>query len=306
MAKQKRKPGALYFTDVARAGRGAVILVGNYYALEDASEERIALLSLKNRTWGGMDLSGIAHAIRLSGRAGDPKRQYLILERNRGLYRVTPPKSVKFSTINEERDGFLMDMRKIGRNWYAVGGHHQVYREINGKWKTIDSGVYVPGESGEAKILLSIDGTAEDDIYATGFNGVIFHFDGNAWTNLDSPTNLGLQRVLCLGKKEVYICGHGNSLFRGNSTGWVPLTEPDESTTYWDMASFKGDTYVCTKTELYIIKDNQLELVNIPVDGPVSFYRMDSDSHELWTCGDECLLKFDGRNWEQFIFPDNE
>lgn len=305
MAK-KRKPGALYFTDVSRVDKDTVVLTGNYYALEETKEERTALLSLKKGVWGGIDLSGIVHAVRFISSPAKKKNGYLLLERNRGLYRVFPPKSVKFEMINEEREGFLMDLRKIAGKWYAVGGHHQIYREDNGRWNPIDSGVYVPGKEGESKIFLSIDGISETDIFTVGFNGVIFHYNGNSWSQVDSPTNLGLQRVLCISKEEVYICGYGNSLYRGNANGWLPLTENDNDTIYWDMAYFKGKVYVCTKKKLFIVKKDQLENVEIPIKGPLGFYRMDSDENELWACGNECLLKFDGKTWKQYIFPDNK
>jgi hypothetical protein len=301
---KNRKLGALYFTDVARVDKDTVILTGNYYALEDSEEERTALLSLKKGNWGGLDLSGIAHAVRFIGTSRQ-KKEYLVLERNRGLYRIVPPKSVKFEMINKNREGFLMDLRRIANNWYAVGGHHQIYREDNGRWIQIDDGVYVTSEEGEAKILLSVDGNSEKDIYTVGFNGVIFHYDGTSWRLLDSPTNMGFQRVLCINEEEIYICGYGNSLYRGNKNGWQALTEPDDSITYWDMAYFKGRVYVCTKKKLFEIQNDQLEEVEIPVKGPLGFYRMDSDENELWTCGNECLLKFDGETWTQYIFPDN-
>ena len=121
----KRKPGALYFTDVAIARDDEIILTGNYYDLEDSREERIALLSLIKGKWGGMDLSGTAHAVRV-GWYGSEKAYY-VLERNRGLYVARPTGTVQFVEIARNRQGFLMDLRKIGRCWYAVGGHHQVH-----------------------------------------------------------------------------------------------------------------------------------------------------------------------------------
>ncbi len=301
----KRKTNSLYFTDVALANRDVVVLTGIYYALEETEDQKTAFISLNKGAWGWLNLRGIAHAVRFRGKTEHLKRQCLVLERNRGLYRISPPKDVKFEMINEEREGFLMDLRQIAGKWYAVGGHHQIYREDNGRWNPIDAGVYVPGEKGEAKILLSIDGTSETDIYTVGFNGVILHYNGNSWRQLDSPTNLGLQRVLCISKEEVYICGYGNSLYRGNTNGWKALTEPDDKITYWDMAYFKRKLYVCTKKKLFELKNDQLEEVKIPAKGPLGFYRMDSDKDELWTCGNECLLKFDGKRWKQYIFPDN-
>jgi hypothetical protein len=303
---KKRKPGALYFTGISRVDKGGVVLTGNYYTLEESPEQRIALLSLKDGIWGSVDLAGIAHAVRHSSGATGSKKEYLVLERNRGLYRINPPGNVRFERIGAEREGFLTDLRKIGDKWYAVGGHHQAYQETRGGgWKAIDEQIYVDGEKGDASVLLSVHGLSESDIYSVGFNGVIFHYNGKVWNQLPSPTNAGLQRVLCVDKDEVYICGNANGLYRGTGSKWTELTESDESVTFWDMALFQGKVYLCTKTRLFVVQDDTLQEVAIPVRGPLGFYRMDADRNELWTCGNECVLQFDGRKWKQYVFPDN-
>lgn len=301
----KRKAGALYFTGIARVAKEAVILIGNYYALEDTADQRTTLLSLTKGTWGSMDLSGIAHAIRYSGASPNGKKEYLVLERSRRLYRISPPAQVHLQQIAEKRQGFLMDIRRIGSKWYSVGGHHQIYQGNGRAWEPIDEGIYIPGEKGDTKTLLSIHGLSESEIYSVGFDGVIFQYNGKKWRQLDSPTNVGLQRVLCVTEEEVYICGNAKGLYRGNARQWFPLTQPDEKTTFWDMAFFQGAVYVCTKKKLFVIRDQSLEEVKIPVKGPLGFYRMDADDDELWTCGNECLLQFDGKTWKQHIFPDN-
>jgi hypothetical protein len=305
MASKKRKRGALYFTAVAGLNSTAASFTAHYYALEDSDDLRTAWITLRDKKWGGIDVSGIAHALRLSGRPTSADREYLLLERNRGLYRVSPSGEVKFSRINEERDGFLMDLREIAGKWYAVGGNHQIYRLDGRSWKPIDDGVYVAGEEGEAKMLWSIDGTSNSNLYAVGSSGVIYHFDGKHWELRDSPTNCGFQRVLCVSNEEVYVCGYANSLYRGDADGWRPLSERDQSVIFWDMAYFKGKLYVCSKKKLYVLENDELAEVDIPVAGPLGFYRMDVRDETLWTCGNECVLQFDGKKWMQHVFPDN-
>ncbi|GAB6907589.1 conserved hypothetical protein [Desulfosarcina cetonica] len=304
--KKKRKLGALYFTGLDIVDDDIVVLTGHYYALENTDDERTAFLSFNKGVWGSLNVSGISHAIRFKPGSKTIKRECLLLERNRGLYRIATATDVKFERIAEKRDGFLMDLRQIAGHWYAVGGHHQVHVEQNGHWTPFDNGIYVPGEAGEAKILLGIDGLSQDDIYAVGLNGVIFHYDGVSWKLMDSPTNLGLQRVLCINKDEVYLCGNGNGLYRGSKNTWVPLTDPDKSVTFWDMESFQGEVYACTKEALFKIKNDQLSKVDIPLDGPLAFYRMASNKSQLWACGNECLLRYDGKRWKQYAFIDNQ
>src|SRR5262250_2506552 len=120
MAQKRRKPGSVYFTSVARTGEDAVILTGNYYALEESPETRTALISLRQGAWRTLNISGIAHCVRLASQPGASSRQYVVLERNRGLYWVAPPREVRFERVHQERRGFLMDLRNIGGSWYAV------------------------------------------------------------------------------------------------------------------------------------------------------------------------------------------
>ena len=300
--RKKRKPEALYFTGVAIIRPDHAAFTGQLFRLEDSNDRRTVVPTVRNGQWASYAvLSGILHAVRFTA---DPDWQLLLLARAHGLYRFSK-KGTTFEDIGKGDDGFLMDLRRIGARWYAVGGHHHVYREEPSGWRRFDDGIHVPGEAGEDKVLLSIDGVAEDDIYAVGFGGTILHHDGLAWTMLASPTNAGLQRVLCVSRDEVYICGNENGLYRGNRAGWQALAAPDDAVVYWDMAHFQGKLYVCTKHQLYVLAEGGLEEVSIPMEGPLGFYRLEASETELWSCGNECVLRFDGQAWTQYIWPDN-
>jgi hypothetical protein len=188
----------------------------------------------------------------------------------------------------------------------GLGGHHRIHRLDGKMWKSIDGGVYIASAKGEAKSLASIDGTSASDLYAVGSSGVIFHFDGKRWAAQKSPTEFGLQRVLSVSKDEVYLCGNTNGLYRGSRSSWKALTRYDKSVTFWDMAWFAGKLYVCSKAKLFVLEKDELVEVKIPVRGPLGFYRMDARDGELWTCGNECVLRFDGKKWKQYVFPDNK
>jgi hypothetical protein len=306
MTSGKRKPRGLYFTDVVRIDKGGVGLIGHFHAADEKDEQKTVFLIYRKGNWSEVEVNGICHALRFTGNPDDPARQYLLLERNRALYRFNPPTNTTFERIFPKRHGFLMDMRKIEDKWYVVGGHHQIYVEDTGVWKAIDDGVYLPGTKGEDQILLSVHGLRRNSIYTVGMDGIILHYDGKIWNQIDSPTNTGLQRVLCVSEDEVYLCGNANGVYRGNANAWSPLTEPEDDVTFWDIALFKDHLYFCTKKQLYVLRGDSLEEVQIPVKGPLGFYRMDADKDELWTCGNDCLLQYDGKTWTRHIFPGNE
>ena len=303
---QERKPGALYFTDITVVRTGVVALLGNYYAFENTAEQRTALLSLNNGAWGGLDVGGIGYALRCIPAQGDNPTNYLILERDRGFYSIKPPEDLEFEEIDDERSGFLMDLRQIDSHWYAAGGRYQVYRRDAAGWQRLDQDIFVDGEPGETKFFNSIDGTSANRIFAVGSSGVAMRFDGERWLDLDAPTNVGFQRVLCDPEGAVYACGYGGALYRIEDNRWEQLFEPDDSIVFWDMVQFQGRTYVCSSEQLFVINGGSIEPVTVDTGGETDLYRLAANDEQLWMCGGEYLGCYDGSEWEQFVFPDNE
>ena len=73
-------------------------------------------------------------------------------------------------------------------------------------------------EPGDVELYLAgIDGTSDSDIYVVGTDGHIFHWDGKAWRGVKSPTKAHLERVRCVDRGEVYICGYEGAFLRGNA-----------------------------------------------------------------------------------------
>ena len=94
---------------------------------------------------------------------------------------------------------------------------------------------------------------------------------------------------------------------KGKIDNWKLLIEPDESVTYWDMIQFKDEIYICSKKNLFKLSSEGLPVkIVIDVEDPLGFYRMDCNENQLWTVGNECILKYDGKKWEQFKFPLND
>lgn len=298
-----RREGAMYFATIAAAGPGRAVLTGHYYAKEKTDEQISAARLIENGTWTSLKAyTGIVHAVRHDPGA---KLEFLLLERALTLYRVSAKAEFEFEAIREDRDGFLMDLRKIGTHWYTVGGQHQVLRQEGKKWRPIDEAIFLDGDEGDSALLQSIDGTSETDIYAVGTNGAIFHFDGKDWTEFDPPTDNDFERVLCVAKDQVYLCGTENTLYRGTDDAWLPLTDPDEAT-FWDMARFQGKVYVCSGVKLYVIEGDELEEVEVPIEGQPHFYRLDASDTDLWCAGGECVLQFNGEKWTQHLYPENQ
>lgn len=109
--------------------------------------------------------------------------------------------------------GVIRDLRIIGANVYAAGMRRQVYRrERDHQWVHIDRGVVQEPLLTTIAGFNSIDGIGEKELYAAGFGGEIWTRQNDVWKQINSPTNLILNKVLVV-DKTVYICGQRGVLW---------------------------------------------------------------------------------------------
>ena len=101
-----RNPKPLYFTDVVRIDRGGVGLTGHYRENDETDDPRTIFIIYRKGNWGEVEVNGISHALRFTGDPNDPKRQYLLLERNRGLFRLIPQPTRNLSGFSPNAKDF--------------------------------------------------------------------------------------------------------------------------------------------------------------------------------------------------------
>ena len=57
-------------------------------------------------------------------------------------------------------------------------------------------------------------------IYAAGWEGEIWHYDGNRWSSICSPTNIILNDICCAGDGNVYAGGRVGMLIVCRRDHW--------------------------------------------------------------------------------------
>lgn len=200
--------------------------------------------------------------------------------------------------------GMMSQVCQIGRSLYACGAHGQVYRRLETGWVHIDDQILDPGMD-QPLTLNAIAGSAEDDIFVAGYHGRILHFDGRDWDELDSPTNLHLERICVVGRGEAYVCGNEGTLLWIHGAGITDLSIDTEEH-FWGMTSFDGHLYVATLSTMYVLEDGDLYELDTGLGEGVEFYRLDSRDGMLWSIAPKDLVRFDGETWERVPFLDNE
>jgi hypothetical protein len=298
----QRSELSMYFTYGALLGKDKIVLSGHLHIWEpdDPDAKKTRLVLLDNGKWKHLaDLPEIVASL-IAMEENNSMAFYALL-RNGVLHKwIGDEHSVE--VIDESASTFFFELRKIGAHLYACGMCQRVFRREPQGWVPIDKNIY---KGDRYKSLYSIDGYAEDDIYTVGSGGEIFHYNEQQWLQQESPTNGGLNLVRCI-NGETYICGSGGRFFRGDVEGWELLARDVDKDDLTDIVYFSGRFYIASGFRLMTYNEGALDPVKIPIKGEVGFGVLCSGYGQLWSIGDETILRFDGQEWTRFEFPYNK
>jgi hypothetical protein len=197
-----------------------------------------------------------------------------------------------------EKRGPLREVRTIGGYAYACGMDRQVYRRAAAQsWVCIDQDMRRAEAAMDVFGFESIHGFGESDIYAVGWHGEVWHFDGGRWRRIEAPTNLILTRVFCAEDGEVYICGQRGILLKGRGARWEVIEQQETQEDLWDLQWFNGKLYLSTTRMLYTLEGDRLERVETGDEIAGSCYHLDAADGILWSIGAKDILQFDGEEW---------
>lgn len=195
----------------------------------------------------------------------------------------------------------IRNVRRINNYVYAVGMQRQVYkRHDRTNWQWI--GPEVDISDGSVRGFESIDGFSDSDLYAVGWEGEIWHYNGHRWVQNCSPTNLILNAVVCIADGGlVYACGQCGTLLRGKNGNWEVVDHQASTLDFWDLAWCDGKLYISTMESLFCFNGEVMEIVDFGIDDLSSCYRLSSIDGSLWSIGDKGIMAFDGTAWRRIV-----
>lgn len=207
--------------------------------------------------------------------------------------------------------GHLREVRTIGLHAYAVGMSRMVYRcRGEADWVRIDHGVRADPAQEDQAGFNSIDGFGENELYAAGWNGELWQFDGKTWQQRALPTTLALHKVLCAPDGIVYLLGQNGSLLRGRHDAWEVIEHGVTADSFWGACWFRDQLYASTARGLFVLEGEPLqpslrplELGKFGKNRSDCFYRLSAVDECIWSAGEKMLIRStDGVNWTELPY----
>jgi len=190
----------------------------------------------------------------------------------------------------------LRGLGVVGGFPVACGMKRQVYRRVAvGSWVAMHAPA--PKKPRQAAGFEAIDGYSLEEMYAVGWEGEVWEWNGSKWINRASPTNVIFSTVCCAGDGNVYAAGHMGTLLRGRHDRWDLVELEDFEDDFWDLLWFKDQLYLATMTGLYNLIDGELEPVEFGEDVPKTYYRLTAAEGVLWSVGAADVFSFNGTQW---------
>ncbi|NJO18424.1 MAG: hypothetical protein HC877_22625 [Thioploca sp.] len=234
----------------------------------------------------------------------EPKRKVLALSPD-GAIHVATSQGFSWEYLDTQEDGpnslrAVLEIKEISNSVYAVGMGRQVYkRTAQNTWVRWDNGIRGNRNIDSIGGFKSIDGYSENELYAVGFKGEIWRFDGIIWRLLDSPTNIKLEKVKCVSPDSTFICG-GNGIFiKGNMDLWTVIEQDVINSTLWGIEYFKGKVYMADNSSIYTFDGKKIEKVDTRLGENLTTSYLHANDNFLWSVGERNILIYDGYEWKK-------
>ncbi|MGE8497536.1 MAG: hypothetical protein ACN6O6_08500 [Pseudomonas sp.] len=298
-----RSENALYYTSVIGLSAQDAVLGGFLYC--EGHEPSITRVSMIHGGQGFhlYDLDDVVSSTDwVPGHDGAPGT--LCFLGRGGLLREQTRGQSPIDSQVQSKVGYLLGLRSIGGRLYACGTQRQLLRREAGTWVDHDEGLYRPLVDQVDATLRALDGFAEDDIYAVGMHGHIWHWDGQRWSQLESQSTWMLNAVLCAPDGQVYAGGVAGTLLQGSARdGWRRIDGMALDQSIESLAWFGGQLYAAAQGQLLIWDGARLSEVETGVAGEQAFFALHACEQALWSVGNTCVLSFDGTTWVRHQAP---
>lgn len=292
------------FTGISAFKKDHVVITAVDDELADQGIDHSIVFRYAGGSWGKKTLEG---ATRGSMVLDDGRRIFNMGTDGRIFILNLPGMSEEHVDTSDEGPSDLLTLRAtrlIGDGIYAAGmGRHVYKRTGDGAWLRIDDGVFLEKEKRtRATGFNAIDGFSEDDIYCAGYAGEVWHFDGGAWIQKQSPGNVALNCILCAEDGLVYACGMAGTIIRGRGDAWEAIAQDVTQSDFMGIAFFKGALYLSSHEGLFRATGDLVEKVDPGISIDTAY--LDCADGRIWSVGPrDIACSDDAASWIRIVNP---
>jgi hypothetical protein len=205
---------------------------------------------------------------------------------------------VTSSERNPRNTGHIRAATVLADEVIAVGMQRQVYRrDALGNWSDMMQGLPDSDPEGVTgfECILAL---SDEEVYAAGWRGEIWMFEGRTWRRINSPTNKIITGMCLAPSGQIIACGRSGLLISGRLDSWDIVNEGACPTDLWSVNGSTGKVFAAGLRHLFLLKDDGAELLDVDVDAE-SFGELCSGVNVLWSFGQKDFLAFDGTAWNR-------
>jgi len=194
---------------------------------------------------------------------------------------------------------------------YAVGSERKLYKRTGiGQWERVKGLPEISGSIWDYGFE-DMDAFNENDMYAVGGPGDVWHFDGHQWNIQRFPNKSRLYTVTCGADGWVYISSAYARLWRGKKSKWELVFDGREETTiphFWnDAVWFDGKLWLCANDKTQIWDGEQMSLPAnndevLQIGGAMDAYTGDTGGL-LTIASQDTVMAYDGKDWRTLVAP---
>lgn len=169
-----------------------------------------------------------------------------------------------------------------------------------------------------------VNGTSKDDVWAVGYlrkagyaedSSLVVHFDGNQWSQIDTPPGFGLTTVTSTDKDNVWLGGYYGTLFHYDGNKVVKLSPPLPDQCYSTTFGYFKSIASSDRNNIYAIYfcfDDVTNSYFIHYDGSQwqildEFFYTDfkqlwlSPSGTIYSAGRKNVFEWSGSSWVSIL-----
>lgn len=301
-AQNETRPFRLSFCSALEDG--SLFVAGIALELEDRDVAHTILWERIDGSWQRLQWKNRTYGMIAFARAGDRTAVYMGYE---GTIKLRS--SLNGSTtevVDGGPDGpsslrTISTIRHFGDHLYVCGMRRMVYRRgiDSASWSPIDTGLRQGVRDTALAGLYGFDGSAAHNLVAAGIGGEVWHFDGNAWSAISSPTNLTLLAVRHISDERYVLGGELGGIWVLDAKRWIEIEHAHRNESFTCIDRWQGRCFLSTESgmafELVLADKFEIRPFVVPEIERVSW--MTSTAQRLWVVGENKIMSLGEDGW---------